>query len=42
MPTAAQLAEAEAVTERWKARLGKKMRILFVTPTTRRRNPRSA
>jgi pyrroloquinoline quinone biosynthesis protein E len=32
MPTAAQLAEAEAVTERWRQRLGKTMRILFVTP----------
>ena len=32
MPTAAQLAEAERVTERWRVRLGKAMRILFVTP----------
>ena len=40
MPSAAQLAEAEAVTERWKARLGKKMRILFVTPDYQTKKPK--
>jgi len=40
MPTAAQLAEAEAVTERWRARLGKTMRILFVTPDYQSKKPK--
>ena len=40
MPTAAQLAEAERVTERWRARLGKAMRILFVTPDYSSKKPK--
>ena len=40
MPTAAQLAEAEAVTERWRQRLGKTMRILFVTPDYQSKKPK--
>ena len=32
LPTHAQLREAEAVTDRWRARLGDRMRIFFVAP----------
>ena len=40
MPTEAQLAEAEAVTERWRQKLGKAMRILFVTPDYQSKKPK--
>lgn len=40
MPTAAQLAEAERVTERWREKLGKRMRILFVTPDYQSEKPK--
>ncbi len=32
LPTRAQLAQAEATTERWRAQLGDKMRLFFVVP----------
>jgi pyrroloquinoline quinone biosynthesis protein E len=40
MPTEAQLAEAERVTERWRQKLGKAMRILFVTPDYQSKKPK--
>ena len=32
LPTRAQLAQAEATTQRWRAQLGDKMRLFFVVP----------
>lgn len=40
MPTAAQLATAEATTARWREKLGKRMRILFVTPDYQSEKPK--
>jgi len=40
MPSAEQLAQAEAVTERWRARLGNKMKIFFVAPDYQEKRPK--
>ena len=40
MPSAEQLRHAEAVTEQWRARLGKKMKIFFVTPDYQENKPK--
>ena len=40
MPSAEQLCHAEAVTEQWRARLGKKMKIFFVAPDYQENRPK--
>ncbi len=40
MPSAEQLARAEAVTDRWREKLGKKMRIFFVVPDYQEKKPK--
>ncbi len=40
MPSAEQLRHAEAVTDQWRARLGKKMKIFFVTPDYQEKRPK--
>ena len=40
MPSAEQLRRAEAVTEQWRARLGKQMKIFFVAPDYQESRPK--